>query len=85
MTPAPLVRLRPSRAEDVERRASPGGAEQRYLARLRQAAEGPIAVKVINHLGDEVMKVFRVQVDCVVWFDESYQVYSVLVNYVNSL
>ncbi len=34
--------------------------QQRHLAPVRQAKSGRIAVKVINHLGDEVMKVFRV-------------------------
>ena len=32
----------------------------RHLAPLRAAGDGRIAVKVINHFGDEVMKVFRV-------------------------
>ena len=36
-------------------------AEQRHLARLSDKPKsGRIAVKVINHLGDEVMKVFKV-------------------------
>ena len=34
-------------------------------------ASGRIAVKVINHLGDEVMKVFRVDSPGVVWNSES--------------
>jgi len=34
-------------------------AEQRHV-RLEKPKNGRIAVKVINHLGDEVMKVFRV-------------------------
>jgi hypothetical protein len=29
--------------------------------RMSELAFGPYAVKVINHLGDEVMKVFRVE------------------------
>ena len=37
-----------------------GVAPQRPLAPVRPPASGRIAVKVINHLGDEVMKVFRV-------------------------
>jgi adenine-specific DNA-methyltransferase len=35
-----------------------GQPEQRHLAPVREAEVGRIAVKVINHLGDEVMKVF---------------------------
>ena len=48
-------------AEGRDQRRSLGHAEQRHLPPLRQARNpGRIAVKVINHLGDEVMKVFRV-------------------------
>ena len=32
----------------------------RHFAPIRQADQRRIAVKVINHLGDEAMKVFRV-------------------------
>jgi adenine-specific DNA-methyltransferase len=42
---------------DAEAWATP---EQRHLASVREAEVGRIAVKVINHLGDEVMKVFKV-------------------------
>ena len=37
-----------------------GDPKQRHVASLRRPTSGRIAVKVINHLGDEVMKVFRV-------------------------
>ena len=48
-------------AQGRDQRGSLGDAAQRHLAPVRQADEsGRIAVKVINHLGDEVMKVFRV-------------------------
>ena len=47
-------------AQSRDQRRSLGDAEQRHLASVRQAEVGPIAVKVINHLGDEVMKVFKV-------------------------
>jgi hypothetical protein len=33
---------------------------QRHLPTVRKPTNGRIAVKVINHLGDEVMKVFSV-------------------------
>jgi adenine-specific DNA-methyltransferase len=38
-----------------------GHSAQRYVAPIPQTATGRIAVKVINHLGDEVMKVFVVR------------------------
>jgi hypothetical protein len=38
-----------------------GHAEPRHLVPVPDAEKRPIAVKVINHLGDEVMKVFRVE------------------------
>ena len=47
-------------AEGRNQRGSLGHAAQRHLASVRQAEAGRIAVKVINHLGDEVMKVFKV-------------------------
>lgn len=47
-------------AEGRDQRRRLGHAVQRYLASLPQAEVGRIAVKVINHLGDEVMKVFKV-------------------------
>jgi len=35
-------------------------AQQRHFALLPQSPQRRIVVTVINHLGDEVMKVFRV-------------------------
>ena len=35
-------------------------AQQRHVTPVSRPKSGRIAVKVINHLGDEVMKVFRV-------------------------
>ena len=43
-----------------DRRGRLGHASQRHLAPLPRPEPGRIAVKVINHLWDEVMKVFRV-------------------------
>ena len=51
-------------AQGPDRRRSLGIAAQRHLAPtsrpFEKPASGRIAVKVINHLGDEVMKIFRV-------------------------
>ena len=48
-------------AQGRDRRGRLGDAPQRHLAAVRKPKSGRIAVKVINHLGDEVMKVFRVE------------------------
>ena len=44
-----------------DRRGSLGKPPQRHLPPLPKPKSGRIAVKVINHLGDEVMKVFSVR------------------------
>jgi adenine-specific DNA-methyltransferase len=53
----PYKALKTTLKAEIDER-SLGHAEQRHLTPLRQAQVGRIAVKVINHLGDEVMKVF---------------------------
>jgi hypothetical protein len=62
-TPTSSAPTTPTSAQDHaqgrDQRGSLGHAQQRHLAPVRQARKsGRIAVKVINHLGDEVMKVF---------------------------
>ncbi len=48
-------------AQGRDRRGRLGHAAQRHVAPFTKPKSGRIAVKVINHLGDEVMKVFRVE------------------------
>ena len=42
-------------------RPLPGQSQQRYIMPSLQSGSRRIAIKVINHLGDEVMKVFSVR------------------------
>jgi adenine-specific DNA-methyltransferase len=57
----PYKALKTSLKAEIDEEAW-ASAEQRHVsARSRSPRSGRIAVKVINHLGDEVMKVFAVE------------------------
>jgi hypothetical protein len=55
------VRGAQDHAQGGDRRGRVGDAARGHVAAVAKPSSGRIAVKVINHLGDEVMKVFCVE------------------------